>query len=187
MPRLFVGIPVPGECRDVLDEMARALAMGAGGALRKTRPENFHLTLQSLGDTPYDRVQAVAEALASVEFNTFRLRPGPVGCLPDCRCPRVLYVGAEEGEAACVDLANKVRDAMDAFGYERGRRFLPHLTLGRIKKPGEMDWAGLVAGCIKRSSAFAVDRLVLWQSELPPDGPIYSRLREYPAAGVLLR
>lgn len=182
MPRLFVGIPVPGECREALAGIVRALAKGAGDGLRPTRPENFHLTLQFLGETPDDRVAAVADALAAIVFPPFILRPGPVGCLPDCRRPRVVHAGAALGGEECAALAGRVRDATAPLGFPRGNSFTPHLTLGRIKRPGGVDWRALVADRPADLPAFSVDRFVLWRSELTPAGPIYTALREYPAA-----
>jgi len=182
MPRLFVGIPVPGECRDALAGAVRTLVEAAGDGLRPTRPENFHLTLQFLGETPDDRVAAVASALAAVPFSPFTLRPGRIGCLPDCRRPRVIHAGAAQGAESCIALAGRVRDALDPLGYPRGKRFTPHLTLARIKRPDGVDWRALMARCPADFPAFSVDRFVLWQSELTPAGPIYTALREFPAA-----
>jgi len=181
MPRLFVGIPVPGECREALAGAVRALAAAAGDGLRPTRPENFHLTLQFLGETPDDRVAAVADALAPVAFAPFTLRPGRIGCLPDCRRPRVIHTDAAQGGEACAVLAGLVRDAMDPLGYPRGNSFTPHLTLARIKRPGGVDWRALVARRPADLPAFWVDRFVLWRSELKPSGPVYTALREFPA------
>ena len=179
MPRLFVGIPVPPPCRDALAELTAVLARRTGSAARWTRPENFHLTLQFLGETPQERVAPVSEALAAVRFAPFTLRPGPLLCLPGWQRPRVLHLGLVRGADDCAALAESVRTAMDPFGYQRGHGFTPHLTLGRVKKTGAIDWRALVAMVPDGLPCFSVERFILWQSELTSCGPIYTAVREY--------
>ena len=181
MPRLFVGIPVPPPCRDALANLAAALGRRTGSAARWTRPENFHLTLQFLGQTPEEQVASVADALAAVRFVPFVLQPGPLRCLPGWQRPRVLHLDLARGAAECAALAESVCTAMDPFGYQRGKAFLPHLTLGRVKRPEGVDWQALAALVPGALPDFTVDRFALWESELTPEGPIYRAVREYPA------
>ena len=57
--------------------------------------------------------------------------------------------------------------------------FKPHLTLGRIRKPQDLD--RLVARIESRPMEpfrLALDRIVLFKSTLTPKGPIYERLHE---------
>ncbi|MEF2232151.1 MAG: RNA 2',3'-cyclic phosphodiesterase [Pseudodesulfovibrio sp.] len=180
MPRLFVGVPVDPACRDALARLTAWLAERAGEGVRWTRPENFHLTFQFLGETPQDRIAPVAEALAAIRFAPFTLRPGPMDCLPHCRRPRVLHLTLARGGPDCAALAARVRTAMDPFGYPRGSTFTPHLTLGRVKRPGPIDPQALAASP-GGLPAFLVDRFILWQSELTPAGPIHTAVREMPA------
>ncbi len=180
MQRLFVGIPVPEAYGRQLATLSGTLAGRLDSTVRWTRPENGHLTLQFLGETPVERVDAVADALGGVRFLRFRLRAGGHGCFPHCGKPRILRIGMVEGGEQCVSLATLVHDVMDPFGYKRGNRFTPHLTLGRVKKPAEDDWEGVLAESETEWPAFTVDRFILWESDLRPDGPVYSVIREFP-------
>jgi len=162
-------------------KLTAALAARVADAARWTRPENHHLTLQFLGDTPEDRVIAVADALARVAFSPFPLQPGSLQCLPGWSRPRVLHLSLAQGAAPCAALAESVRTAMDPFGYRRGHGFTPHLTLGRVKHPGAIDWRALVAVVPEGLPCFTVGSFVLWRSELTPNGPVYTAVREYAA------
>lgn len=178
MLRLFVGIPVSPPCRDALSRVTSHLGGRVRSKVRWTRPETLHLTLQFLGDTPDERVEEVAEALASVQFSAFRLLPGGYGCFPHCRSPRILWTGAVQGGEECAALAGLVHEAMAPFGYKSGSRFTPHLTLGRVRKPQGDDWEALLAGCREEWPGFTVGRFVLWKSDLRPDGAVHTPVSE---------
>ena len=179
MLRLFVGIPVSGPCRDTLSRVTAHLDGRLRSRVRWTRPEILHLTLQFLGDTPDETVDEVADALAALRFSPFELLPGGYGCFPNCRSPRILWVGAEQSGEQCTDLAGLVHEAMAPFGYKSGNRFTPHLTLGRVRKPLGDDWEALLAGCEPQWPGFTVDRFVLWRSDLRPDGAVHTPVREF--------
>lgn len=180
MPRLFVGIPASEACRKTLSQVTARLDGHLRSKVRWTRPETVHVTLQFLGETPDDRVEAVADALGSLRFPSFELRPGGYGCFPHCRKPRVAWVGVARGGEECTALAGLVHDAMDPFGFKRGNLFTPHLTLGRVRKPQGDDWEALLAESESEWPAFTVDRFVLWESDLRPDGAVHTPVREFP-------
>ncbi len=124
--RLFAAICFPEEIKARLEEVLTELSRQAEGNF--TRPENLHLTLAFLGETP--RLRAAQAAMHSVKGSPFVLtakglgrfrRPGGdicwMGLLP---CPELLAVQEQ--------LASALRAA--GFPLE-GRPFTPHLTLGR--------------------------------------------------------
>jgi 2'-5' RNA ligase len=86
----------------------------------------------------------------------------------------------EQGkDAVCALQANAVR-ALRAVGYQPERRpFSPHLTIGRLRVPGDVSRATAVEF---ESESFAIGRVVLFRSVLQPAGPVYSVLAEFPLA-----
>jgi len=66
MLRLFVAVDLPAELRPVV----AGLAQGIGGA-RWTRPEQLHVTLRFLGDTPEDRLVDLRARLRQVRMPGF--------------------------------------------------------------------------------------------------------------------
>lgn len=125
------------------------------GALRWSRPDNWHLTLQFLGDWPEDRIQPLKWALEQAEVGgSFILKPGSLGAFPELARPRVLFLHlASDGNAE--NLARAVRQTVARTwpaGPQDTRPFRAHLTLarvhGRLKEPeqevlAELDLAGL--------------------------------------------
>jgi 2'-5' RNA ligase len=77
-------------------------------------------------------------------------------------------------------LHNKVDQACLRVGVEPDHRaYLPHITLARLGRG-----AGRVAGLVEQSGGltsepFTVDAFCLFESELTPQGPIYTIVERY--------
>ena len=149
-------------------------------------PENMHLTLKFLGEVrendTYRICQAISKAVESIE--PFEIRCQGAGAFPKLDRPRTLWVGVSDGREQLVALQAAVDDAMADLGFARDpKRYLPHLTLGRVKKPG--PWLTDVSQLVADSSEFdaglaSIDEVVLYSSELTSDGPIYAPIGRSP-------
>lgn len=183
MVRLFVGIGLPETYRQSLNAITTRLSCLIDRSINWSRPDTWHLTLKFLGETDEARVPAIADALAGVDFAPFPLRAGGAGAFPDGRRPKVLWLGLAEGADQARALAGQVEDALDAVGVPREqKRFRPHLTLGRVRKPGPGDWQPLLdAAAASRWPPFVVDRFTLWRSVLSPSGATHTPIAAFSA------
>jgi 2'-5' RNA ligase len=120
----------------------------------------------------------------------FDLAVGPIGLFPRSRRPRVV-AAALEPEQPLIRLAATVDAGLERAGIPgEDRAFRAHLTLGRIKRNAPRSLAGLSdavehwnAGNTKPAAPDRVTRVVLFRSELEPDGPVYTELWTAPLAG----
>jgi 2'-5' RNA ligase len=180
--RAFIAIGLP---ESVLEAMAAAqeTLKRAGLKIRWVRKEGIHLTLKFLGDIDRDDLEDIRGAMeqATKTFSPFLLRGDGVGVFPDLRRPRVAWVGIsgdmEVLRALQRDLESQLRD----LGLPKEKRaFKGHLTLGRVK--GRLDSTKLRAALEGlgdfRTESFMARSIVLFQSNLRPDGAVYSRLAE---------
>jgi 2'-5' RNA ligase len=208
--RAFIAIELS---TDVLAQIGRLQARVRQdlppGLVRWTRPEGIHLTLKVLGDVETEHLPEIKRALcgACASHTPFALRVGALGCFPNPRRPRVLWVGVEESGERLAQLQRDVERALVPLGYPTDRRgYHPHLTLGRIKtprnaasRPNRKQAAGLEAlgdyveraskrgaakrGASGRGEAIRVEDVHLMRSELLPGGAVYSALARCPLAG----
>lgn len=130
--RLFAGVAVAAT-----EELRRALAdlqaRLRGEAIRWTRPENLHLTIEFFGATAPARIPELEAALAAAASRAapFGLRWGGWGTFGPPRQPRVLWRGVDAPGLA--ELREAVAAELRAAGWTpEARPFAPHLTLGRI-------------------------------------------------------
>jgi len=181
MLRMFVGIPVSDDYKARLDSMVETLGGQVRSRVRWTRPGNWHVSLQFLGSVEEEVVDDVRSALRKIDFSSFVMRAGDIGCFPDMQKPRVMWVGMNEGNDECARLSEAVKDVMEPFGFKRGTQsFMAHLTLGRVKRPEPDDFESAFVKVSQEWPELRVDRFILWKSELTPDGPVYTVVEEFP-------
>ncbi len=178
MLRTFVAIELPGRVREALERHIRRLRQQLPGSFRWVKPESVHLTLKFLGDIEEAQASAIAEALrrSLAGHPQFDLRTGRLGCFPNAKRPRVVWMGVEGDLDALAGLQLKVEEACTDLGFEREkRRFVPHLTLGRASRsaPVSLDKAP------GESEPFTVTRISLMKSELTPGGAVHTRLDSF--------
>lgn len=180
MIRAFIAIELNEEVRRALSDLQRGLKKELA-AVRWVRPAGIHLTLKFLGDIPEEAVDAIGAALATATRGqgALNLSVKGLGVFPSIRKARVIWAGLGGETAALFDLQRVVDAALEAVGFPReGRRFKAHLTLGRFKKA---PLTHELAKVIEDRSAFPpvampVDAVVLYRSELRPQGARYTTL-----------
>ena len=101
MPRLrtFIAIELSSELLNRLQEVQRDLQKRVPPqVVRWVRPQGIHLTLKFLGEVPAERIQAITQAVerACTGVAPFTITAGGLGCFPNLRRPRVVWVGVDE-------------------------------------------------------------------------------------------
>jgi RNA 2',3'-cyclic 3'-phosphodiesterase len=182
--RLFIAIPVPDAVRDEMIRVQRELQpLAPPGAVRWTKPEQFHLTLRFLGDVPSDRAGALQESVRAVCSSTppLHLCARGVGFFPSARSPRVVWVGVNDDENRLVDLQKQIEGAVHPFTTEPGGdRFAGHVTLGRLKRFNRLrinELANCVEAMKKRMfGEWLAREIEIVRSELSATGSCYTPL-----------
>lgn len=174
--RLFIAVPLPSAA-----QVAAGRLLGELGALdwpvRWVRPDGIHLTLKFFGEVTSDRVEPIEEML---QFATEGMRPIELAMLsgaafPSRRHPRVLRLELQAGGDLEL-LQDRLERGAERIGFPpEGRPFRPHVTLGRVREGHRLP-PGAIARleAIPPGPAFLVERVVLFESRLSPQGPSYS-------------
>jgi 2'-5' RNA ligase len=150
--------------------------------LRWVRPEGIHLTLVFLGEIQVEQADRVAEALrqACAGHRPFSVSIAGMGCFPNTRRPRVVWVGVDEPSGALARLQRDIEGALEPLGFPpEGRRFSPHLTLGRVKGGGRQALEALgtyMEQAKVRVGEMRVEAVHLMRSDLQPGGAVYTEL-----------
>ena len=180
MPRCFIGIPVPDSYVDETTTLIARLAKQTRASMRWSKPENLHLTLRFLGDIETTQLDAVASVLNTVKSAPFIMQAVGFGGFPDMQRPRIIWLALKQGGPSCTTLADAINATLVPLGFDRPKHLLrPHLTLGRVRKSANNDWPSLLKLHRPTWPPFTATRFTLWQSDLRPDGPVYTPLNEY--------
>ncbi len=181
--RSFVAVPIPMEIREHLARLHRSVPHSAG-RIKWIKPESIHLTCAFLGDIKEEQVEPVTEALgeAAAGMEPFVTCLDGVGAFPDFRRPRTIWVGYEEGAREVVELKRAIDCALEPLGFNPEKRpFHPHVTLGRVKQPGNArDLEHAAAEWVLPFENWITRNVVFFQSELTKHGPDYTPLATIP-------
>lgn len=120
-------------------------------ALHAPKTDDYHLTVQFLGDTVEQDVPDIARALeeAVEELPSFDVCYRGIGAFPEPARARVVWAGVEEVEPAghLAALSDAVGLALEPLGHAPERRaWHPHVTLGRVKRRPSADLVAAVQG-----------------------------------------
>jgi 2'-5' RNA ligase len=189
--RAFVAIELNRELLDRLAELQERLQRQVPPhSVRWVRPEGIHLTLQFLGDIAASRVAEISRALetASRDVGPFPFQLKGLGCFPNLRRVRVVWVGIEETTGVLQRLQKAVGHNLAALGYPPEERpFSPHLTLGRVQRSASLSDQQRLGEVIVNSQVetlgrMTADAVYLMRSDLRPTGAVYSALARLPLA-----
>ena len=176
--RAFIAVPLTEEIRASLTPVIDELGKAKG--IRTVPPENLHLTLNFLGEIREAELGPLCEKLKAAAEKTasFSLSVSGVGAFGKDRRPNVLWVGIDKNAA----LTKLAYDVKAASGTEDGKRFSPHLTVGRIKYPDEKQrdilerffrWEHRDFGTMK------ADHFSLMKSDLSGKTPVYTVIKKF--------
>ena len=167
--RVFVAASVTDEVREILEDIQFDLAdMVPENAITWTKPGSMHLTLAFLGDgNQPEQVAAICDLLDAIttDIKPFPLRLGAIGCFPRRRNPKVIHTGVQGGVKQLYTLKERLDVGLSTLGYEpEKRKYTPHLTLGRVRKPDQVEKAQLPFGSHTPPADWQVSAIHLYHS-----------------------
>jgi RNA 2',3'-cyclic 3'-phosphodiesterase len=186
--RAFVAIYPPTVVVSHLEAMqSRLRKTVASEAVRWTKPEQIHLTLQFLGYIKRDLLGQFETTLDCIagDTETFSMCAVSVGCFPTRKQPRIIWAGFAGDLDPLQALKQKLDIAFSELGYvPEKRKFHPHLTIGRVADLKISETKRLAKDIVKFESAqfgaCPVRKIHLMQSILSPKGAKYHVLKSFP-------
>jgi RNA 2',3'-cyclic 3'-phosphodiesterase len=178
--RTFIAIPLPEECRRVLQQIQNEMR-ASEAEVRWVNIPSIHLTLKFLGEVDPSMLPNLIQELrlASNDIPPFALKVGGVGAFPNSRNPRVVWCGVSAENDRLSLLQEVIEQACEKLGFAReDRSFSPHLTLGRAQGKRNLqrlcDYIRI--GRSELQCDITVDAYNVYKSTLAPKGAIYNVL-----------
>ena len=183
MKRLFIAFKM--ELASEYDTMLKQLKLSTRYDEIKWVEDNLlHLTLKFLGKTPEPKIEPLCQILAQIakETEPFTLKISKLGVFGSQYHPTTLWLGFEK-QSLLNQLFDKVEKRLTselAFEANDGN-FVPHLTLGRVKKMDNKKrfWEAVNNNQPSYYQEFAMEEMILYRSQLEKDGPIYTELGKW--------
>lgn len=181
MPRLFTAVDLSESVRKRALEFIEQLRPAASG-VKWMDESQLHITLKFLGEVAEEHVPEIRDVMttAARSIEPFEIEVAGAGSFPTLKRPNTLWLGVRQGSDLLDRLFRAIQRPLVKLRFPREeRRFTPHLTLGRLKH-GLRASAGL-ADTLQDFSDYSagtslINEVVLYESQLLPDGPIYRPL-----------
>lgn len=151
--------------------------------VRWVKPSGMHLTVKFIGEVEEKKLPAITAAMSAAvaAVSPFILQLGGAGVFPSPRKASVIWTGLTAGKKQLQNISASINRHLEERGFipER-RRYIPHLTLGRLRRPQP---APLIERFLEAEKGFltensAAGSLVLYQSKLTGQGAQYTVIDE---------
>ncbi len=142
--------------------------------------ENLHVTLNFVGDVVDTEVPELCRLIKQeVEgFSAFEMTISGLGAFPNAAQPRTLWIGVELGAEQLRLIYKKIEKVLSHWGVNKDRNeYVPHMTLGRLKRGGRWNDALLEAAdrCRRHDAgACNVGKVIVFSSYLDRSGPTHT-------------
>jgi len=182
--RAFLAIEPPTDILEAAGILQEKLKKEITGKVSWTKPQGNHLTLKFFGNIDENDKKNICAAVEKQVALTspISIKISGTGCFPNSKKTCVLWLGASGDIEKIAKLQAQLEEDFEKIGFEReNRNFRPHLTLGRVKNPGDVTGVGEAINKYIHYSAgeFICKEVALFQSKLTPQGAIYSKLKTF--------
>ena len=175
MPRLFVALEIPAD-------VASQLALHRGGIVgaRWIEPADYHITLRFLGDVDRRMANAVDDLLSDLTNYPFPVTLDALDSFGGDK-PRAVFARVQPSRQL-TELQGDIERVMRRLGMPaEGRKFVPHVTLARLRDTSPIDVAHYLGlHPIVRPIGFTARRVALMSSRDSIGGGPYVLEAAYP-------
>ncbi|MBD3246859.1 MAG: RNA 2',3'-cyclic phosphodiesterase [Candidatus Omnitrophica bacterium] len=177
--RMFIAVPLPEEVIrsiETVQEKCRPFDLH----MKWVRPENCHITVKFLGEVDPDHIETFSGALQELAPKTapFDVVFSELGFFPRPRRPRVFILNAPQAEKL-TRFADALESRLRTVSPPRDKCFRAHITLGRFKSGRNLSLLKAALEKLHAAYRVPVDRIVLYQSTLTKEGPVYEPLGSF--------
>jgi len=132
--RLFIAVNFSNDIKNrILDVQEHLRSQSTRGNF--TRPENFHLTLAFIGETPEEKLETLHKIIDNISSPSFDISFNRTGCFTHSN-KELWWIGAEPDELSAMKAIHSklIRDLLGAGFPVDSRPFNAHITLAREVK-----------------------------------------------------
>ncbi|MCG2713166.1 MAG: RNA 2',3'-cyclic phosphodiesterase [Candidatus Omnitrophica bacterium] len=180
--RAFIAVDITSEIRKELFRLQSELKKSLKGNISWVELKNIHLTLRFLGqinDEQLEEIKKIVEETGK-KIKKFNLGLGLIRAFPDVSNPRIVWVGINYGFKQLNEINAELEDKLEIINFTvREKHFHPHFTIARVKSiDGKNILPEITRKIRPKLLTEAVDKLIIFQSELTPQGAKHTELFE---------
>lgn len=174
--RLFFSISLPEEIKTKIGYSLEELKTRLDRGVRWVDTENLHITILFLGSVKEEEISKLIKKAKTIEQERFSLRLEDISYFPQKEDAKIIWVNLK-GDGIR-EITEKIKKEV---GFLADKKFIPHITLGRIKKwefKSLMEY-GIPDLNINLDIEFDVFSFKLMESKLEKTGPKYFLVKSF--------
>ena len=183
--RLFIAVELPPAARKTVHQLGSRVFNNFGD-VKSVKVANIHITLKFLGNIFTDNIDLISDTISSTaaSFNNFPFEiDGKIDAFPNKKRARTVFSSIGEGKLEFkllyLGLEESLQRDCNQFGVKAGSNdFIAHITIARVRHPGDITCAIKEAGAIP-PIRIECRSIALFESILDPTGVRYIKLREF--------
>ena len=151
-------------------------------SIRLVNPNQLHFTLKFLGDVSSDGVKKISNLLSEINTKKFSVTFNSIGVFPNYNTLSIIWMGVDNNSVKFIDsLSNNVNTALCALYKFDDIKFIPHVTLCRLKN---LKNKSKLVSLLKNNSDLIFGtqefhNFSLKSSKLTDKGPLYTTLSNF--------
>ncbi len=171
--RVFIAAIIPEEIKIEIDKYLKEIKPNWEW-VKWEKYNKLHVTLKFLGEVEESIVERFKSTIQNLvlAYSPFEMAITGFGGFPNLKNPRVLFIGLSEN-LELLKLHGEIEERLEVLGFKKeNRRFVPHVTVGRIK--GRSKSRGIFP--VPNNTHFFISQIAVMKSELKPEGSKYTPL-----------
>ena len=177
--RTFLALELPFKIVETLQRLIRTGYAIQNDGIKYVDKQNLHITLKFLGDNDEIRVHKFVTTLSTIVFPVPSISVQGLGAFPNLIFPKVLWAGLQFSPGL-TELFHVVENTARRCEFKtEEKEFHPHITLARLKKnvsPELNRWIKENKDTVF-SELFQPSEMVLFESRLNSNGPVYTKIQ----------
>lgn len=179
--RAFISLNTDKVTKEIVkkyrDELISTIGFESAKKIKWEEADKYHITLFFIGEVE-DRLRNILEkeldGISNLKIGEIEFEFDRISAFPDLRNPRVIYLDVKDKEKKSFVLSKEVEVIMNKFGFTQDKKYVPHITLGRVRKNERIHMKDIDIEC--EGERFTVDKVCLMKSTLTSKGSFYEEV-----------
>ncbi|MFA5011565.1 MAG: RNA 2',3'-cyclic phosphodiesterase [Ignavibacteria bacterium] len=159
------------------DELRSTMDTDKTEKIKWEAEDKYHITLFFIGDIKDGLKNIIIQELdniRSMNIGRIEFEFDRVSAFPDLRNPRVVFLDVRDKERKSYELSKAIDEIMYKLGFEQSKKFVPHITLGRVRKNERIHMRDMMIEC--ENEKFTVNNVCLMKSTLTSKGSYFEEV-----------
>ena len=180
--RIFIGLQLSGYLINTIP-MIKSTIQDKKQLIRWVSGKNLHLTLSFIGSIGKEKLDQLKIKLNNIsKFNSFDITLNRTGCFPGLENPKILWLDIDRGRNELINIqADIEKRALPFKENAKNEKFVPHITIGRIKNMNKninLDLSTF-SNAVYSDIKIPVKTIYLFKSQLLESSVEYSVISKY--------